>query len=176
MDKKGNATSTSVLISIYQQYADGILDGEKIIEFRKSQFPDHVTRVYLYSTSPVKKIVGYFDVEYVLRESPGYLWNRYGKQGLIGRNDYMKYYSNNDEACGILVKSAVRFLRAVEINELDSSMTVPQSFCYLDEEKIERLEKLSSMPMSFNDSSLFFSAFRRVRSIPRAFKLALGMS
>jgi len=176
MDKRSNTTPTSVLISIYQQYADAILEGEKIIEFRKPQFPDHVSRVYLYSTNPVKKVVGYFEVESVLRESPTHLWNRYGKRGSIGREDYFKYYENNNEACGILIKKVVRFKRPVELKELDDEMTVPQSFCYLGEDKIERLEKLSFFPSRFRDDSLFFGAFRRVRNLPRFFKLAMRIS
>ncbi len=164
MGKTSNGPSTNVLISIYNRYAEAILDGEKGIEFRKPQFPDHVTRVYLYSTMPVKKIVGYFDVATVIRQSPRSLWNQFGKQGVIEHKDYMQYYANNEEACGIVVKSAVRFSRPVLLNELDKEMTVPQSFCYLDGDKIERLEKLSLGTNRVNDNSLFFNAFRRARS------------
>lgn len=143
MGKRSNGSSTEVLISIYQEYAEAILTGEKIIEFRKSQFPRNISRVYLYSTSPVQKVIGHFDVKNVLRTSPRNLWNQYGKRGLIGYADFTSYYGNAEEACGILVENAVRYPRPVELKELDPSMSVPQSYRYLNEEMVERLESKS---------------------------------
>jgi predicted transcriptional regulator len=140
MGKRSDGTSTEVLISIYQEYAEAILNGEKVIEFRKSRFPKVVSRVYLYSTSPVQKVIGHFDVKGVLRASPRSLWNQYGKRGSIGYEDYVNYYGNAEEACGILVKRVVRYSRPVDLKEIDPAMSVPQSYRYLTEELIEKLE------------------------------------
>ena len=140
MGKRSNPSSTNVLISIYQEYADAILNGNKVIEFRKAMFPNHIIRVFLYSINPINKIIGHFDVKDVLRSSPRSLWNQYGKQGSIKYDDFLKYYGDADEACGILIKNVVRYKRPVDLKELDPTITVPQSFRYLNEELIERLE------------------------------------
>ena len=175
MDKKSDAASNNVLISIYQEYAEAILCGEKIIEFRKAQFPSSISRVYLYSTSPIKKVVGCFEVEVVLKTSPTYLWNRYGKSGSIGREDFLRYYGDSDEACGILVKSVIRFSRPVDLKDIDSSMTAPQSFCYLNASMVGKLESRAFSTSWFGNLSKFFPVLRQVRKIPNVFKAA-GLS
>ena len=149
MGKRSDRSSTEVLISIYQEYAEAILNGEKVIEFRKSRFPKDVSRVYLYSTSPVQKVIGHFEVKDVLRASPRSLWNQYGKRGSIGYTDYFSYYGDATEACGILVKKAVRYERPFELRELDPSFSVPQSYRYLTEEFKERLEFKSNFGRSW---------------------------
>ncbi len=159
MGKRSDEPSTEVLISIYQKYAEAILKGEKIIEFRKAQFPKNVSRVYLYSTSPVQKVIGHFDVKDVLRASPRSLWNEYGKHGSIGYADYVNYYGDAEEACGILVKSVVRYLRPVDLKEIDPSMSVPQSYRYLTEDLIEKLESKSLKNRSSYFSRIVSSAF-----------------
>ena len=154
MDKRSDGPSTEVLISIYQEYAEAILNGEKVIEFRKAQFPQNISRVYMYSTSPVQRVIGHFEVKDVLRASPRSLWNQYGKRGSIGYEDYIRYYGEAEEACGILVKNAVRYERPVELRELDPSFSVPQSYRYLTEEFKERLESKSSLNRSWLGSRL----------------------
>ena len=141
MDSRSDTASTDVLISIYQEYAEAILSGEKIIEFRKSQFPETVSRVFLYSTSPIKKVIGYFEVETVLRRSPRALWNQYGKYGLIGYEDFLKYYAGAEEACGILVKKVTRYSRPIDLSEFDPRISVPQSYCYLKSDTLQNLKK-----------------------------------
>lgn len=140
MGKNGDGSSTEILISIYQKYAEAILNGEKVIEFRKAQFPRNISRVYMYSTSPVQRVIGHFEVKDVLRASPRRLWNQYGNRGSIGYQDFINYYGNAEEACGILVKKAVRYERPVELREIDPSMSVPQSYRYLTEDLVEKLE------------------------------------
>ena len=166
MDKRNDSASTDVLISIHQEYAEAILRGEKLIEFRKAQFPNHVSRVYLYSTSPIKKIVGYFIVKNILRASPRRLWNQYGKKGAIGYNDFIEYYDDSDEACGILVEKAVRYLRPIDLKEIDQK-NVPQSFCYLHQDMIERLERETNEQKNAEIYSSLVAVIRHIQKLPR---------
>ena len=50
----------TVLLSIKPDYVEKILDGSKKYEFRKIIFNDNIQRIMIYSSSPVKKIVGFF--------------------------------------------------------------------------------------------------------------------
>jgi len=52
----------NVLLSIKPKYANQILNGNKRYEFRKSVFNHRdLEMVYIYSSSPIKRIVGAFD-------------------------------------------------------------------------------------------------------------------
>lgn len=50
-----------IILSIKPKYAYLILSGEKTIEVRKVFPKKEIERIYLYSSSPVQKVVGYID-------------------------------------------------------------------------------------------------------------------
>ena len=58
-----SATRNVVLLSIHPEFADRIFDGSKTIELRRISLPPELKHVVVYSTAPVMKIVGYFDVD-----------------------------------------------------------------------------------------------------------------
>jgi hypothetical protein len=52
-----------VLLSIKPKYVKSIIEGDKRYEFRKTIFKNReINRIYIYSSSPVKKIVGTFEI------------------------------------------------------------------------------------------------------------------
>ena len=50
------------LLSIKPEYAEKILKGEKLVEFRIVAFAQEVSKIFIYATSPVCRIVGEFEV------------------------------------------------------------------------------------------------------------------
>lgn len=48
----------SILLSINPQYVDKIMNGEKEYEYRKIKCKTKVDKMYIYSTIPIKKVVG----------------------------------------------------------------------------------------------------------------------
>ena len=56
-----------VILSIKPRYVKEIEKGNKKYEFRKSIFKKKVKWVYIYSTSPVKKITGRFRIEGIIK-------------------------------------------------------------------------------------------------------------
>lgn len=50
----------NIILSIHPEYVEKILAGEKTVELRRLLPRQNVEKIYIYSTSPVKKIVGYF--------------------------------------------------------------------------------------------------------------------
>lgn len=67
---------TKVLLSIKPQFVKAIFEGSKRFEYRKSIFKDkNINKVIIYSTMPVGKIVGEFDIECILEEHPIKIWN-----------------------------------------------------------------------------------------------------
>ena len=64
----------NAILSIKPIYAHEIIKGNKKIEFRKLRFKRDVERVYIYSSSPEQKIIGYFTIKTIEESTPLDLW------------------------------------------------------------------------------------------------------
>ena len=60
----------NALLSIKPEFVEKIFSGEKRFEFRKSAFRQDISCVIVYATSPVRRIVGEFEVEEILQAPP----------------------------------------------------------------------------------------------------------
>ena len=64
-----------VLLSINPEYVEKIFSGEKKYEFRRNIFKrKNIKSIIIYSTSPVKKVVGEFYIEEIIEDLPEKLW------------------------------------------------------------------------------------------------------
>ncbi|MBR1519727.1 MAG: GNAT family N-acetyltransferase [Bacteroidaceae bacterium] len=121
------------LMSIHPQYAQQIMSGKKTVEFRKVCFRGLVKKVYVYSASPVKRVVGYFEVGEIAKETPVELWGKFGKQGGIDKESFFKYFDSKSLGYGIGVKKAVRLKQLVTLDDIfDEKIRAPQNFVYID--------------------------------------------
>src|SRR4051794_20475199 len=110
------ATATAcrvALMAIHPGYAEAILAGQKLVEFRKRPLADDVASVVIYATSPVQRIVGEFSVERIVAGSPADVWHQFGGVGCIDEDSYNRYYSGSTTAYAIVIK---------EIRRLDSAL------------------------------------------------------
>lgn len=124
-----------VLISIKPKYVDEIINNRKLYEFRKSIFKEKsISRVYIYSTKPVGKIVGYFEIDEILSDTPEKIWNICSKDGGIEEAEFFKYFEGKDKAYAIKMKNIVIFERWIVATQKE--FTIPQSFRYLDKEEL----------------------------------------
>lgn len=130
------------LLSIQPTYANAIERGEKKIEFRKRVFSKTVKRVYIYSSSPVRRIIGYFQVKDIICDTPEKLWIKYSSVGSINLDKYTNYFKGYSTAYGIIVEDYVNFIEAKDPKKFDSDFRAPQSYCYID--NIEFLDWLDN--------------------------------
>jgi predicted transcriptional regulator len=121
------------ILSIKPQYADAILSGLKKVEFRKFAFKKDVEKVFIYSTSPVKKITGYFTFNKIVESSPQSLWEEFGKIGFIGKQEFFKYFENRNTGFSICIVSTYKFSESIDPYEEFKNFIPPQSFCYADD-------------------------------------------
>lgn len=129
-----------VLMSIKPQYANAIMHGSKKVEFRKQIFDLNVERVYVYASHPVKKLIGYFDVDQVICENPDKLWGDYNKVGCISKKDFVSYFNNCSYGYAIAVKEVHRFTKDYLIAEIfGENFQVPQSYRYINNIKTIRV-------------------------------------
>lgn len=121
-----------VLISIKPEYASAIVEGRKQVEFRKRVFSDTVERAFVYSSSPVKRILGSFAIKHIEKGTPNYIWERYSKCGCISKSKYYDYFQNHNVAFGIEILKFDSYRLSLNPFCIDSKFRAPQSFCYID--------------------------------------------
>jgi len=122
-----------ILLSIKPRFARAILAGTKRFEFRRRGFaatPDHVA---IYSTSPEQQIIGWFDVERVIEDTPEALWERCGHAGGIEREEFMAYYEGCTTGFAIEIGDTESLGTPISLSDLPVPVTAPQSYRNLDD-------------------------------------------
>ena len=129
----GGVGSTDVLLSIRPRYVESIMKKEKSYEFRKTIFRNgDVARVFIYSTSPVKRILGSFAVGSITEDSPENLWSRFGDCSGLTDLEFFDYFRGRSKGYAIKIEHLVRFDTPIDPAETIPGFIPPQSFQYLD--------------------------------------------
>lgn len=123
----------NVLLSIKPRYVEAILKGNKRYEFRKNIFRNKdVENVYIYATSPVKKLVGFFKVGNILEDHPVCLWDQLKEFSGLNELEFFSYFGGNKRGFAIEIRGVAEFLNPLDPRDFIPSFVPPQSFCYLD--------------------------------------------
>jgi len=122
----------NAILSIKPQYANAILSGKKTVEFRKAVFKQAVEKVYIYSSSPEKMIIGYFTIESIDEDLPAELWNKYADLGSIKKDDFFNYYKGKDKGFAIKVKAVSAFKKTIDPKSVIENFRAPQSYMYVE--------------------------------------------
>ena len=126
-----------VLMSIKPRYAHAIFDRTKKFEFRKSLFAQkNVDTVVVYSSSPQKKIIGYFKIGKILADSPSKIWDLCHEFAGIGQDDFFTYFKDKDLAHAIQIKSVTKFDEEIDPRAITPEFRPPQSYCYLKPDNV----------------------------------------
>lgn len=127
------------LLPIRPRFADAILSGEKKVEFRRKTFGDKVKFVVIYVSSPVQKVVGFFEIDQIFRTSPSEAWKLFQDIGSINEEEFTNYFHGTDQAAAITIKRVKRFRSPIEVNQINDSFSPPQSFRYVSAAEFEKL-------------------------------------
>lgn len=123
-----------VLLSIKPEYAEKILQGVKRYEFRKNIFKNrNVRTVVIYATMPVGKVVGEFDFEEVLSDSPSAIWSETREFSGISKSFFNSYFKGRETAHAIKVGVVRRYDIPRALKEFIPSGSAPQSYRYLND-------------------------------------------
>lgn len=125
----------NVLMSIKPEFVSKILSNEKLYEFRKSIFKEDVEKIFIYSSYPEKKIVGYFEVTDIICKSPVELWNSFSEVSGISKKDFFKYYAGKSEGFAIKIDNLHVFNEFIDMNDY-KDFKAPQSFCYIENNEL----------------------------------------
>lgn len=125
--------SKSVLLSIKPKYVNSILNGDKKYEFRKLiPRSNDIDTVYIYSSSPVQKIIGKFSLKDVICATPEEIWEQCSEYGGISKEDFFQYYNGKSEAYSLRISDLEVFDKAICPYNTFKKFTPPQSFLYYD--------------------------------------------
>ena len=121
-----------VLMSIKPKYVKPIFDKTKKYEFRKSIFQNKdVKNIFIYSTSPKKRIVGFFKVGEIIKKTPEELWEICQNLAGIDKTDFFKYFKDKKVAYAIKIENITRFNKEIDPIEIEPDFRPPQSYYYL---------------------------------------------
>jgi predicted transcriptional regulator len=118
-------------MSIRPQFASAILDGTKTVEFRKRALANDISRVIIYTTAPIKAVVGEFTVASQVITSPGALWRRFSKVAGIDRRSFFEYFEGTTEAVGIVIDAVTEYDIPISLGDIEPGARPPQSFMYV---------------------------------------------
>lgn len=123
-----------VVLSVRPVYSDKIFQGKKTVELRR-RFPVSAPRgtvAYIYSTTPIRAMVGSAEIEAVTKLPVKDIWKNFGKAAQIKKIDFDGYFEGLDEGFAIHISNARAFSRPVDLAELRQrfGFEPPQSFLY----------------------------------------------
>ena len=80
---------------------------------------------------PVGKVVGEFDFDEVLSDSPSAIWNETRNFSGITKHFFNSYFNGRKTAHAIKVREARRYTTPILLSELVPGGNAPQSYRYL---------------------------------------------
>ena len=122
----------AVLLSIKPEFAHKIFEGSKKFEFRKQVFKDtSVKKVIVYSSSPEQKVIGEFEIETILDDTPDKIWIQTKLYSGISREFFKSYFEGRNKAYAIKVASTKRYSKYKSLADFNI-YAAPQSFAYVN--------------------------------------------
>ena len=116
-----------VLLSIKPIYVRRISNGEKKFEFRKKIFKNEPERVFIYSSAPEKRIIGYFPYLGFLSNTPTEIWKRTSQSAGIAMESYHKYFHGKSIAYALIIDQLVVFSDPIDPFFIFDNFKAPQS-------------------------------------------------
>lgn len=130
----GSRSQTHALLSIKPRYTEAIFDGSKRFEFRRASFARSVAVALIYATTPIKRVVGEFDVGAVITAPLDQLWQRTRKYAGIDRDFFFEYFDGLTVGHAIEIGDVRPYSRPF-CPMLTMGVRPPQSFQYVDPPK-----------------------------------------
>jgi predicted transcriptional regulator len=120
-----------LLLSIQPVIARRITGGKKKYEYRRAMFQQKVRHIYLYSSSPVRKIVCRFTFGGCLSGTIDEIWQKTGRLSAAREDEYREYFEGTGRAYAILIEDLEVFDPPLDPYACIPGFRPPQSFRYL---------------------------------------------
>lgn len=121
-----------VLLSIKPEFAEKIFNGTKKYEFRRSIFKNpNIQTVIVYASSPVKMIIGEFNIEAIIKDDLEFLWHKTKKHAGINKEFFLSYFRDKKEGFAIEIHDFKKYSQPLNLYQ-EYKMVAPQSFAYIN--------------------------------------------
>ena len=81
-----------VLLSIKPHFAESIFEGSKHFEYRRTIFKEHVTTIIVYASSPTRKVIGEFEVDGIIYDTPEMIWRQTKENAGVSKEFFFEYF------------------------------------------------------------------------------------
>jgi predicted transcriptional regulator len=122
-----------IVMSISPNYSKQIFNGKKIIEIRRRfnlKWKNHV--VTIYSSSPIKEIVGYATIKNVVEEKPEIIWFQHSDKLGCSKSEFDGYTKGAEKVFAIFLSDIHKFHNNLSLNYLSNflerKIVPPQSY------------------------------------------------
>ncbi|MBN9463988.1 MAG: hypothetical protein J0H00_22540 [Burkholderiales bacterium] len=127
--------SAHALISLEERFAEGILNGEKLVELRRRPMRLNIgATVWMYVKVPVGEVIGSAQVRSLHTLTPQTLWRKYGNVSGLSRTEFFDYLSGVEHGFVLVLDSPVRLKNPVPLERLrilNNGFQPPQFFQHL---------------------------------------------
>ena len=120
----------SIVLPIKSEYVEKILSGQKIYEYRRFLCKKNIDKIYIYETSPVKKIVAECDVLEKWSMKKEKIWNLTQEFSGISKKAFDKYYLEEKKASLYKIGNVKRYDKPFDLLDFGIGY-YPQSYIYV---------------------------------------------
>lgn len=120
-----------VLLSIKPEYVEKIFNGSKKYEIRKNIFKrKNIKKIIIYSSSPISKIVGEFEIEDIITDDLENIWNIIKNDSGVSIDFFYQYFEDKNKAYAIKIGKIKKYRKPKKLAELNINYA-PQSYVYI---------------------------------------------
>lgn len=131
----------NILLSIKPEFVKDIFEGEKLFEYRRSIFKRaDISKVVVYATMPIGKIVGEFRIERIIEDSPQEIWRKTSKVSGLSKKRFDKYYEGKKTGFALQITEPRLYEKPIDPRIYNETFVPPQSFRYIEECSFELLK------------------------------------
>jgi len=130
-------------MSIRPKHVNAILDGTKTVELRRTRPNVPLgSVVFLYSSSPVKAIVGWACLADLVEGTPDDVREAHQAAAAVSDEVFVDYFRGATTAVGLLLHRVVQASTPISLEELrELGVEPPQSWRYVDPEVTDRIRR-----------------------------------
>ena len=138
------------IFSIKDKYSDRIYSRKKKAELRRGNVNVKKNEVcFIYTTSPVKKITGYFIVEKKVTLPIKELWEKTKNFSGVSKEEFFGYFKGKEMGTAIIFRIVVRFRNEISLDSIrkrKSEFRPPQSYCYVTVDMLAFIKRKTKDP------------------------------
>jgi predicted transcriptional regulator len=124
-----------ILISLEARHAENILEGRKLVEFRRRTMKvEPGATIWMYAKLPIGSIVGCATVAAVRTQAPSTLWRKFGSLSGISRSEFFEYFDGISQGTALELTNCRRLCSSVSLESLrrfSAGFQPPQFFAHL---------------------------------------------